>query len=276
MLSLEAAFLTDTGLVRPANEDQAWAHTTVLPDQSMVGLFIVCDGMGGHLGGEYASFWALEAIKQHLADIFSLRDPRATITLSKEDVQAVRAGRYITPKTASLEQRVNQAVQKANRVVYEYARHKPQTAGNAGTTIALAAIQENNMVLANVGDSRVYLLRDDRAYQLTTDHSYVAKLVSNRRITKEEMYTHPQRNLIYKYLGYKAVVEPDISRHTLHMGDSLVLCSDGLWEMLRSEQDILRIVKSSADAASACRRLVERANEAGGEDNISVVVVNAG
>ncbi len=273
MLSLEAAVLTDTGLIRSANEDQAWAQTSVLPDQSVVGLYIVCDGMGGHLGGEFASFWAVEAIKQHFADFFSLSDPRATITLSREDVQAVRAGRYLPPKSASLEQRVNQAVQKANRVVHEYARHKPQTAGNAGTTLTMAAVQDNTLVVANVGDSRTYLLRDGRARQLTSDHSLVAKLVSNHHITREEMYTHPQRNVIYKFLGHKGIVEPDITRHVLRKGDSLLLCSDGLWEMVRSDEQILQIVTGAPNPETACRMLVDRANTAGGEDNISVVVV---
>lgn len=128
MVNLTAAFLTDLGLVREINEDSAWAQVYRPLFSNPIGLFIVCDGMGGHMGGEFASYWAIEALKRELAELMALRDPLDTVILPKDEDGTVRL-EAVTPKSAAdidLEARVQGAIQKANQVVYEYARHKPE------------------------------------------------------------------------------------------------------------------------------------------------------
>ena len=277
MINLAAASQTDVGKVREINEDSVWTQVYHTSRKEPIGLFIVCDGMGGHLGGEIASYWAVEALKRELADLFVPKDPRATVVLSEEDVKAVRAGKLITPKLVGVdvEDRMRTAIQKANNVVYEYAMRKPEQAGNAGTTLTMAVVHGNQVVIANVGDSRTYMLRNHELRQVTADHSLVANLVESGQILPDEVYSHPQRNVIYRFLGQKGLVHPDIFHETLQPGDYLLLCSDGMWEMVRSDQLTVQIIELMNNPMHACRALVEAANEAGGEDNISVVVVQA-
>lgn len=275
MIKLSAASLTHTGCVRKINEDTVWTQVFSTSGRPPTGLFIVCDGMGGHLGGEIASYWAVEAVKRELADLFVPKDPRATVVLSKEELQAVRTGKLIKPKVKviDLETRVKTAIQKANLVVFEYAHHKPQEAGNAGTTLTMAVVQGEQAVIANIGDSRTYLLRNHEIHQVTSDHSVVASLVESGQILPHEIYDHSQRNVIYRWLGQNQRVQTDIFHETLQPSDSLLLCSDGLWEMVRSKHDIACLMDETDDPADACRVLVEAAIDAGGEDNISVIVV---
>jgi protein phosphatase len=275
MIKLTTAALSDPGLERDVNEDCAWAQIYQPPNKDPVGLFIVCDGMGGHMGGEFASYWAVEAIKSELADLFLSKDPRATLVLSDEDIEAVRAGAYVprSPVETDLEQRLHAALQKANHVVHDYAKHKPERAADAGTTITLALVVGDVAVIGNAGDSRAYLLRDHQLRQITRDHSLVASLVAEGQILPDEIYTHPHRNVIYRFLGQKGQVQPDIFTEVLQPGDYLLLCSDGLWEMVRNDVLIVHLVEQAKDPVNACQELVESANLAGGEDNISVVLV---
>ncbi|MFM8319358.1 MAG: PP2C family protein-serine/threonine phosphatase [Chloroflexota bacterium] len=273
---LEAACLTDTGMLREENEDSAWAQLYTPAERDPLGLFIVCDGMGGHMGGKYASYWAVEAIKQEFAELFVAKDPRATLILSSEDIKRAQAGLLVTPQpppAPDLEQLTQSAVQKANHVVHQYAQHKPATAANAGTTVTMAVVSGAQAVIANAGDSRTYLLRNHELRQLSRDHSLVAHLVAEGVILPTDLYTHPQRNVIYRYLGEQGDVLPDLYRQELQPGDYLLLCSDGLWEMLRSEEQTVYLVESAPDLPAACQALVDAANKAGGEDNISVVIV---
>jgi serine/threonine protein phosphatase PrpC len=275
MINLTAASLTDTGMIREMNEDSVWTQVYHTSKKEPVGLFIVCDGMGGHLGGEIASYWAVEAIKRELADLFVPKDPRATVILTEEEIQAARAGKLITPKVVGvdIEDRMRTAIQKANNVVYNYAMHKPDQAGNAGTTLTMGVVHGDKLVVANAGDSRTYLLRNHELRQITVDHSLVANMVENGQILPDEVYSHPQRNVIYRFLGQKGLVKPDIYHETLLPGDHLLLCSDGLWEMVHSDPFIVQIIEVMNSPMHACRALVEAANEAGGEDNIAVIVV---
>ena len=227
------------------------------------------------MGGRYASFWAVEAIKSEFADLFKAKDPRATVVLSDEDIEAVRAGKLIVPQTPelNLEKSTHTALQKANHVVYEFAKHKPDQAANAGTTVTMAVVRGDHVIIANIGDSRTYLLRNNELHQITKDHSLVASLVTEGRILPEEIYTHPQRNVIYRFLGQKGIAQPDIFHRTLKPGDHLLLCSDGLWEMVRSEEQITNMIVNAPDVDQACQYLVDAAIAAGGEDNIGVVVI---
>jgi serine/threonine protein phosphatase PrpC len=276
MINLLAASLTDTGLLRNENEDTAWAQVYSAANHEPIGLFVVCDGMGGHMGGRYASYWAVEAIKREFSDLFvANKDPRATVVLSDEDLESVRAGKLVVPqpKAPDLEALTKSAIQKANQVVYNYAKHKPAQAANAGTTITMVAVRGNRAVISNVGDSRTYLLRNHELIQVTWDHSLVASLVAEGQIMPNDIYTHPQRNVIYRFLGQKGLIQPDVYQRTLKAGDHLLLCSDGLWEMVRDDQTIVQIIQDSHSPQRACEDLIEEANIAGGEDNIGVVVV---
>lgn len=275
MISFQHASATDTGRKRKENEDCVWSQVLSSPGAPPVGLFVVCDGMGGHMGGKFASYWAVEAVKHEFGDLFFTKDPRATLVLSKKDIEAAKRGTYNPPQPAEvdLEDLLHSAISKANSVVYDYARHKPKQAANAGTTIATMAVRGEQAVIANVGDSRVYLLRDHSLRQITHDHSLVANMVAEGQILPDEVFTHPQRNMIYRFLGQKGDVMADIFRERLQPGDQVLLCSDGLWEMIRSEQRMLDLIEKETDLQSACQRLVEEANQAGGTDNISVILV---
>jgi len=275
MIKLVAAALTDKGLTRDENEDSVWAEVHYTSYHKPVGLFVVCDGMGGHMGGKYASYWAVEAIKREFSDLFFNKDPRATVVLTDEDIKAVQAGKMISPEPTEpdIEVRVQRAIQKANQVVYEYAQHKPNQAADAGTTVSMAVVFGNRAVIANEGDSRTYLLRDHKLKQVSKDHSLVASMVATGQILPNELYTHPQRNVIFRFLGQQGLVQADIFHLWMEPGDYLLLCSDGFWEMVRSDGQIIGTIEKAKDPKQACQSLIDAANEAGGEDNIGVVVV---
>jgi serine/threonine protein phosphatase PrpC len=275
MIRLESATLTNPGRERDINEDRAWAQIYAPSEGAPVGLFIVCDGIGGNLGGECASHWAVEAIKQEMADQFVPVNPRATVRLSDDEIQAVVEGKEATllSSAAKMEGRLRQAIQKANRVVYQYAQEKPRQAADAGTTVTMAVVQGQRAVIANVGDSRTYILRNRKMRQITHDHSLVASMVASGQIRPEEIFVHPQRNVIYRSLGQKRQVQIDTFWETLQPGDHLLLCSDGLWEMVQDETVIAHLIESAKTPVLACQVLIDSANTAGGEDNIGVVVV---
>ncbi|MEW5872095.1 MAG: Stp1/IreP family PP2C-type Ser/Thr phosphatase [Chloroflexota bacterium] len=274
MIKIEAATLTDPGKERRMNEDRAWAQVFEASEGAPMGLFIVCDGMGGHMGGEVASHWAVEAIKHDLAELFCLKDPRATVRLSEAEINSVVEGSEMTRMSfgSKMENQVRQAIMKANKVVRDYAERRPERAAEAGTTVTMAVVFGRRAVIANVGDSRTYLLRDHVLRQITQDHSLVASLVAGGQIKPEDVFSHPQRNMIFRSLGQKSKVQIDTFWEVLQPGDYLLLCSDGLWEMVRDEAVMARLIDEAPTIEKACRRLVDAANTAGGEDNISVVI----
>lgn len=272
---IQAAGAKDRGLVREINEDEFFVRVMNTTGEEPVGLFIVCDGMGGHHGGEFASRWAVETIRDELKELFEAPDRRKTVKLSEEELEAVVAGRAMpTRKLAEsdIEERVRRAISRANEVVRRIAQAKPQEAGDTGTTVTMAVVTGDMACIANVGDSRTYLFRGGQLRPITQDHSVVASLVQAGIIQPEEVYTHPQRNLIFRSLGAKPEVEVDIFRQELQPGDKLLLCSDGLWEMVRDPQ-IAKILEKAPGPKAACQRLIDAANANGGEDNISAVVV---
>jgi protein phosphatase len=141
-----------------------------------------------------------------------------------------------------------------------------------GTTLTAALVRDEMALIANVGDSRTYLWRDGELVQITSDHSLVAQLVEAGALAPDEIYTHPEKSAIYRSLGHAPEVEVDLFEQPLESGDRLVLCCDGVWEMLRSD-GIEEVLLMEPDPQCACEEMVRRANLAGGEDNISVVVV---
>ncbi len=219
------------------------------------GFYLVADGMGGHDAGDLASRTVNQIVTDWIIKTKVLPDLRkATRKLTTEDVP----GELLT-----------QAIQQTNEALLHHAQTK---GSDLGSTVTAALVIGDVVTIANVGDSRTYLLRDGRLEQITQDHSLVARLVDAGVIEPEEVRTHPQRNQIYRCLGHKPDVGVDTFIRQLQAGDVLVLCSDGLWEMVL-DAEIQRTIEDARSPQKACDALVEAANQAGGEDNIAVIVV---
>ncbi len=286
-LRLTAADKSDVGKQRDQNEDCAYKRIES-SEEGDKGLFIVADGMGGYKAGEVASKLAIETISQKLDNFFKPIADQQTIKLDLAEVK--EAGKKQAPvaqenpkqKTRKLketavsfavEDQLKTAIQQANTAIIRYGE-KQSSARGLGSTVTAVLVQNDNAYVANVGDSRTYLLRKGKLTPMTRDHSLVARLVESNQIAADEVYTHPQRNLIYRSLGagHKSV-EVDIFHETLQPKDSLLLCSDGLWEMVR-EQDLLKLLSEESSPQKICDQLIDLANANGGEDNITAVVVH--
>ena len=255
-LRLRIAARTDQGRVRKNNQDSIYSGTIKLPSGS-ARLCIVADGMGGAKAGEHASRIASEVTQTQL----------------QHDVDG-----QAPPDDSAWQNLLRKAARAANSRVYEEARADAERKG-MGTTLTIALIVADRLHIASVGDSRAYLLNasgvtEDGATtaQLTSDHSLVARLVDIGQITPEQARTHPQRNLLYRSIGTDPAVEVDTLSEQLEPGDIVLLCSDGLVNHVRDEE-IARVALEQTDPDRACEQLVAIANERGGRDNISVVIV---
>lgn len=254
-----AGAATDTGRKRDSNEDwvATLSYTLDRTGQSLpLGLYIVADGMGGYAGGEHASS---SGIRQPL-----LRFIEQEIVPDLQN-ETRRLSPDVTP-----EGRLKAMIQLANERVYENRR---RSGGERGSTITAAMILGDSCIVANVGDSRTYLYRDGALRQVTEDHSLVARLVQAGEIGPEEIYTHQQRNKVYRSLGDRLDTPVDTFSLQLEAGDRLLLCSDGLWEMVRDAQ-IAALLAANPNPQLACDELLAAANAGGGEDNISAVVID--
>ncbi len=280
-MKIEAAGLTDAGRIQEITED--WIYHQLVQDLQgeSVGLFIVADGMGGYLGEELASQWVVQTIQVALADLFAmLKDPLSTVRLSSSEIvsslqdEEPGAKREETESTEDfkIKTRLVDAVQQANTVAWNVAPYKPGEEVVTGSTVTLALIWDDKVHIAHVGDSRAYLFRAGELIQLTTDHSVAASLLVAKQIQPEELYTHPQRTLLYRYLGDEPEVEVDIIVREIEAGDKLLLCSDGLWAMVRAPQ-LAAILGEGRRVEETCHRLVQTAKEGGGEDDIAVIVI---
>jgi protein phosphatase len=256
-LRYKIAARTDRGRVRKNNQDAVYTGTLALPGGAVAYLCLVADGMGGAQAGEEASRIASEVAQ----------------TQVRHGVDHARA-----PSPEEWQKLLREAARAANRRVYEESRASIDHKG-MGTTLTIALIVADRVYLASVGDSRAYLINaggvtDDGATtaQLTSDHSLVARLVDIGQITAEQARTHPQRNLLYRSIGTDPSVEVDTFAEQLEPGDILLLCSDGLVNHV-SDEEIARSVIEQSDPDRACAHLVALANERGGRDNISVVIV---
>jgi protein phosphatase len=230
--------------------------------------------MGGHLAGEVARHWTLQTLKRELAPLFRPQDPSITRRLDIETLASVGSGATVRLEETDLARLLQSAVERANQVLLGYARKHPDEAGDMGSTMTLAVVEDDRATVAHVGDSRAYLWRDGRLHQLSDDHSVPGALLRQGKITAEEAQEHPHRNVLYRCLGLKPAVEVDLYQSVaLRPGDGLLLCSDGLWDMVYPVERIAAFLASSDNLLAVCRRLVKAANEAGGEDNITVVLV---
>jgi serine/threonine protein phosphatase PrpC len=271
---LSVAGLTDAGRERELNEDVFYYKVVQASDEGPLGLFVVADGMGGHLAGEVASQWAVRTLRRELAPLFRPQDPLVTRRLDAEALAAVGSGVTVRLEETELARLLEHAVARANQVLLGYARKYPDEAGGMGSTLTLAVVEENRLTVAHVGDSRAYLWRAGKLRQLTEDHSVPGALLKQGRITPQEAYEHPHRHVLYRCLGLKPKLDVDLYPSLIvRSGDTLLLCSDGLWDMVYPAERIAAYLASEATPQQICRRLVDAANDAGGEDNITVVLV---
>jgi protein phosphatase len=271
----QAAVWSDIGQKRDRNEDRVFYQVLESSDVDPIALCIVADGMGGHLGGHVASQWVVETLKRELADLFLPTDPRLTLQLGGVELSSLslEANGEVRPSDAIMTHKLRRAVEQANRNLYEYALRQPDQARGAGSTVTLALVRGKRAYVANVGDSRTYLLRRGQLTQLTRDHSVVAELVAAGRLAADDAFSHPQAGLITRCLGCIDRIEVDIELCELESGDCLLLCCDGLWSMLRDPGQIAHIVDAAPSLEAAARNLVDAANGAGGSDNISVALL---
>jgi serine/threonine protein phosphatase PrpC len=241
------------GLQRDINEDSLYSMSAIMSSESrnlIYGLFIIADGMGGHENGELASVVAVNAMSTYITNKLYL-----PIFGIKQD----------QPSDALHELMQNGISESQQAVV----RHAP----GGGTTLTSAFILGDQVTLAHVGDSRAYFIYPDgRMQTVTRDHSLVRRLQELGQISDKEAAEHPQRNVLYRALGQSEPFEPDINTYPFPNGGYLMLCSDGLWNVI-SESEIFPIIKSAPSLSVACQRLIDAANNAGGPDNISVILV---
>ncbi len=237
-MNLRTAAVSDVGLRRRTNED----CYALAPD---LGLYLVADGMGGHSAGQVASALAARA--------------------------SVGALRTLVDASASLTEKLRYLVAAANREILATAQAQPELAGMGTTLVALLAGPER-IALAHVGDSRAYLVRGGRIRQLTDDHSLVAELVRRRQITESAARGHPHRHVLTRALGIRRTVEADLAELTPAVGDSFVLCSDGLTGLVHDDE-IAKAIETDRSPDAICSSLVDLANDRGGDDNITVLIV---
>ena len=234
---IEREALTDVGRARERNEDSYYAGEHV---------FAVADGLGGHNAGDVASRLAVE--------------PLAAFDRAVEE----------TPDD-HIAEALERAVDAANRAVYQRAQNDAKVRG-MGTTLTAVAISNGSAHLAHVGDSRCYLVRAGEITQLSSDHTLVAKMVEEGKLTPEQAETHPQRSILTRALGAEPEIDVDTLELQLAPGDRLILCSDGLSSVIGDDQ-ILATLADAKGLKEACKRLIDAANARGGPDNITVVVI---
>ena len=231
--------MTDIGRKREVNQDYVCATDETIGN--LPNLLVVADGMGGHRAGDFAS--------------------RFTVEVLAEEVQNCKETH---PETI-----LGNSIQAANERLLEEAEKDNRLEG-MGTTLVAATIMDHVLYFANVGDSRLYLINKE-IRQLSKDHSMVEEMVRLGGLTEEEAKHHPDKNIITRAIGVKQKVEPDFFEYRLKGGDIILMCSDGLTNMV-DDDEIFQIVKSARDIVEAVESLIQRANENGGSDNIGVVL----
>ncbi len=234
---------SDRGKLREQNEDYYY----VSDEDKVPGLYMLADGMGGYEGGEVASRLAIDAAARYIGNHFDL------IEHMKEDILEL----------------IEDAMKYANEIVFDVAKNS-EDLQSMGTTLEICLIYNNRAYIGHIGDSRIYRIRGKIIRKLTTDHSYVEQLVKDGTITKEEAKTHPKKNMLMKALGCSEYVEPDVMVKNFQPEDIIVMTSDGLTNMV-DDNKIFETIKNNFEASD--EMLIDMANDAGGIDNITVVII---
>ncbi|QGG56771.1 Stp1/IreP family PP2C-type Ser/Thr phosphatase [Paenibacillus sp. B01] len=239
---------SDIGRIRMANEDRSWAGVTA----GGLTLAIVADGMGGHQAGDVASQLAVDAFREAMEPL-------------PAGVSADEAGRML-----------QEAIRRANEVVYDMASRNEQYHNMGTTVVAALFVEETRLILGHIGDSRAYRISEQGIAQLTEDHTLVNELVRSGQISFEEAAHHPRRNVLTRALGTDEEVELDVRMLDWQPGDILLLCSDGLSGML-DDSELLQVAGDAGESLEAkADRLISLALAAGGDDNITVVLMQSG
>lgn len=233
--------ITDVGKRRELNED--YIYTSDKTVGSLSNLFIVADGMGGHNAGDYASKHTVEKVVETVEEL---------------------------KKEQDIEEIIQEAIYRANAYIYEKSKEDMSLSG-MGTTLVVATVKDEEVTVANIGDSRMYVVNQNIT-QITKDHSLVEEMVTMGGIDREAARNHPDKNIITRAIGVKEFVLADFFAVRLEKEDKILLCTDGLTNMLKDDE-IHHIIQSNEDVEAAARALIAAANENGGRDNIAVVLV---
>lgn len=236
---MEFAYITDPGKVRDHNEDSV----TIVKNESEEVLLAVADGMGGHKGGEIASSIAISHVGKRFMDTYTVGSKEDAINFLKE------------------------IVSEANMLLYKYTKDNPESEG-MGTTLVLALLTKDFLLYGNIGDSSGYAVKKKKLYKITSDHTLVNLLVKSGELTKDEAKNHPRKNVLMRALGANISVEMDIFDVERDV-EGIFLCSDGLTNMLDDEQ-IEKVLDSKLSIDEKVQKLINKANNRGGSDNISV------
>ena len=238
---LKTFSITDIGKRRKLNQD--YVYTSEMPVGHLPNLFMVADGMGGHNAGDYASRYTIETIVE---DIQNSEDDSPVFVLEK-------------------------AIKAANKLIRQKSEEEIELSG-MGTTVVAATISGNNLCVANVGDSRLYIINKRTIRQITRDHSLVEEMVRMGGLKREMARIHPDKNIITRAIGAQDDVEVDFFELTLEKDDVILMCSDGLTNMIEDEE-IRMIMQGQRDIVEKAESLIKAANNNGGKDNIAVVLV---
>jgi len=247
--ALRIARHTDTGQLRTRNED-------AIASDASIGLAVLADGMGGYNAGDVASQMAVLTITAELISGFN---------------QARQTGKQVDSNTAA--NLMQSAVNSANSAIYQVANEQEQCAG-MGTTLVLSLFVDNQVVIGHIGDSRAYLLRNDQLLQLTNDHSLLQEQIDSGLLTPEQAKQATYKNFVTKALGVDPEADLEINTHTVAIGDLYLLCSDGLTDMVDDYEIETTLIEHYDDLESLANALIRKANQRGGKDNISVILIS--
>lgn len=236
---------TDVGITRQMNQDYVYASNS--PLGMLPNLYIVADGMGGHNAGDFASRFCVETFTELVAG----------------EQESDRSILYIMEK----------ALKETNEQLIFKAAESPELEGMGTTFVACTIDGEGVMKLANIGDSRLYVISDGEIRQITEDHSLVAEMIRNGDLKKEDARFHPKKNVVTRAISAAGVVIPDFFEVPVRSGETVLLCSDGLSNMLGDDEILETVTAGKDDLDSLADSLINKANENGGKDNISVVLI---
>ena len=249
--SLQSASLTDPGRVRDHNEDCIESR----PD---IGLYVLADGMGGYNAGEVASGMATSLIADGLQEAWS---PHDVERMPRDEAKALS------------ERLIREQIARANSAIFTTSQNNPECAG-MGTTLVVALFYDNFMTVAHIGDSRLYRLRPDDVFeQVTRDHSLLQEQLDSGLITPEEAKLSQNKNLVTRALGIDPTVDPELHVYETQVGDTFLLCSDGLSDMVEDEEIRLTLITLKSNPNLTVQQLVQAANDNGGRDNISAMLI---
>jgi len=248
--SLQVATLTDPGRVRDHNEDCIESR----PD---IGLYVLADGMGGYNAGEVASGMATSLISDGLQETWS---PKEMERMGRDDAKATS------------ERLIREQIARANSAIFTTSQNNPECAG-MGTTLVVTLFFDGFMTVAHIGDSRLYRLRGDTMEQVTRDHSLLQEQLDSGLITPEEAKLSQNKNLVTRALGIDPTVDPELHVYETQVGDTYLLCSDGLSDMVEDEEIRVTLVTLRSNPNLTVQQLIQTANDNGGRDNISAMLI---